>query len=55
MAWDTFLNSSGNPRIPTFGEAMGEALTLAEAARLTAELRPRSNGVLVSNGPQSRT
>lgn len=41
MAWDTFLNSSGNPRIPTFGEAMGEALTLAEAARLTAELRPQ--------------
>lgn len=41
MAWDAFLNSSGNPRIPTFGEAMGQALTPAEAAQLTAELRPQ--------------
>lgn len=41
MPWDTFLNRSGNPRIPTFGEAMDEALTTAEAARLTAQLRPQ--------------
>jgi len=41
MAWDAFLNSSGNPRVPTFGEAMSEALTPAEVARLTAELRPQ--------------
>lgn len=41
IPWDTFLNSSGNPRIPTFGEAMGQALTPAEAERLTVELRPQ--------------
>ena len=41
MSWDTFLNMSGNPRIPTFNEAMDEALTPSEASRLTAELRPQ--------------
>ncbi len=41
MAWDTFLNSSGNPRVPTFGEAMVQTLSPAERAQLTAELRPQ--------------
>jgi ubiquinone/menaquinone biosynthesis C-methylase UbiE len=38
--WDTFLHSSGNPKIPTFGEAMDEALSPAEREELTAHLRP---------------
>lgn len=44
-SWDGFLRSSGNPNIPTVGEAMEEALTPAERERLTAHLRP-----LVENG-----
>ena len=39
-SWDSFLNSAGNPRIPTFAEAMDQALTAAERAQLTAHLRP---------------
>lgn len=38
--WPAVLNSSGNPRIPTLGEAMREALTEAEAAQLTDHLQP---------------
>lgn len=38
--WDTFLNSSGNPRIPTLAEAMEEALTPPERQRLANHLRP---------------
>jgi ubiquinone/menaquinone biosynthesis C-methylase UbiE len=38
--WPTLLNSSGNPRIPTLGEAMREALTDAETDQLSAHLRP---------------
>ncbi len=41
IPWDSFLNVSGNPRIPTFGEAMNQALTAAERERLTVELRPQ--------------
>lgn len=41
MEWDAFCNSSGNPRVPTFGEAISQALTPGQAARLTAELRPQ--------------
>lgn len=41
MSWETFLHSSGNPRIPTFGEAMDQALGPEEIARLTARLRPQ--------------
>lgn len=44
-AWTTLVNSSGNPRVPTLGEAMGQALTADEAERLTSHLRP-----LVENG-----
>ncbi len=46
IAWETFLNTSGNPRIPTFGEAMDQVLTAGEAAQLTAQLRPQVEGGL---------
>jgi arsenite methyltransferase len=38
--WDAFLNSSGNPRIPTIGEAIDQALTPEERERFTEHLRP---------------
>lgn len=38
--WDSFVQSSGNPKIPTLAEAMDEALTTAERDRLVAALRP---------------
>lgn len=38
--WEVFLNSSGNPKIPTFAEAMDEALSSAERERVAAHLRP---------------
>jgi len=38
--WDAFLNSSGNPKIPTFAEAMDQALTPEERGRVTEHLRP---------------
>ncbi|HEY7431098.1 MAG TPA: methyltransferase domain-containing protein [Streptosporangiaceae bacterium] len=38
--WDRYLRSSGNPRIPTMGEALAQVLTPAEAAAFTAHLRP---------------
>ena len=38
--WDAFVNSSGNPKIPTFGEAMDQALTAEERERVTKHLRP---------------
>jgi ubiquinone/menaquinone biosynthesis C-methylase UbiE len=39
-SWETFLNTAGNPKIPTFGEAMEQALDPDERTRLTAHLRP---------------
>lgn len=39
--WDAFLNTSGNPNIPTMAEAMEQALTPVERDRLTAHLRPQ--------------
>ncbi len=39
-AWEGFLNSSGNPRIPTLAEAMRRALTAEEQHTLTKHLRP---------------
>ena len=39
--WETFLHSSGNPKIPTLDEAMDEALTPDERAALVGELRPQ--------------
>jgi arsenite methyltransferase len=38
--WETFLHMSGNPKIPTVGEAIDQALTPAERDRLTEVLRP---------------
>jgi SAM-dependent methyltransferase len=38
--WEAFLNSSGNPKIPTIAEAMDQALTPEERARFTEHLRP---------------
>jgi arsenite methyltransferase len=45
-SWDGFLDSSGNPNIPTFAEAMESALTSEERERYTAYLRPRVEGGL---------
>jgi SAM-dependent methyltransferase len=38
--WDRFVRTSGNPLIPTVGEAIERALTPAEAAQFTSHLRP---------------
>jgi len=40
-SWDGFVNSSGNPKIPTFAEAMAQALTPEETERFVAYVRPR--------------
>jgi arsenite methyltransferase len=37
---DMFLHSAGNPKIPTFAEAMDRALTAEERERVTNHLRP---------------
>ena len=39
-AWETFVNSSFNPKVPTLAEAMEQALTAEERDRLVSELRP---------------
>jgi ubiquinone/menaquinone biosynthesis C-methylase UbiE len=38
--WEGFVNSAGNPLIPTVAEAMQQALTPDEQERFTAHLRP---------------
>lgn len=38
--WEAFVNSSGNPKIPTLGEAMDLVLTVEERERVTKHLRP---------------
>jgi arsenite methyltransferase len=38
--WETFVNSSGNPKIPTLAEAMDMALTAEERAQLVSALKP---------------
>jgi arsenite methyltransferase len=38
--WDRFLRTSGNPLIPTFAEALDQALSPREAAALADHLRP---------------
>ena len=38
--WPAFLNSSGNPRIPTIAQAMDRALTPDERERFSEHLRP---------------
>lgn len=37
--WETFLHMVGNPKIPSYAEAMEQALTPEERDRLTAHLR----------------
>jgi SAM-dependent methyltransferase len=45
--WEGFLHTAGNPKSPTFAEALGEALSPAESERFVAWLRPRvEQGVL---------
>ncbi|HEV3479189.1 MAG TPA: class I SAM-dependent methyltransferase [Gaiellaceae bacterium] len=39
-AWNTFLHSSWNPKVPTVAEAMDQALTPDERELLESELRP---------------
>ena len=39
-SWDGFLDTAGNPNIPTLREAMAQVLTPDERERLTAQLRP---------------
>jgi arsenite methyltransferase len=43
-SWDGFLQSAGNPNIPTFAEAMEMALTAGERERYSDYLRPRIEG-----------
>jgi len=39
-AWETVLRIAPNPKVPTLGEAMEQALTSDEVERFTAHLRP---------------
>jgi SAM-dependent methyltransferase len=39
-SWDVFINSAGNPNVPTLAEAMNETLSPDERAELTTYLRP---------------
>ncbi|MBI3740453.1 MAG: class I SAM-dependent methyltransferase [Chloroflexi bacterium] len=41
IAWESFIKSSGNPKIPTLEEAMNEALTQEEREKFVAHMRPR--------------
>ena len=38
--WEAFLNSSGNPKIPTFAQAMEQVLTPEEREQVAGHLRP---------------
>jgi arsenite methyltransferase len=40
ISWHVFANSSGNPKVPTFAEAIDAALTPEERERVTEHLRP---------------
>lgn len=40
VAWNTFVNTSGNPLIPTIGEAIDRALAPDERERFIEHLRP---------------
>ena len=39
-SWEAFVNTSGNPRIPTIGEAIDRALAPEERERFVEHLRP---------------
>ena len=41
LSWDQFLRQSGNPKIPSVGEAIHQALTLKEQAEFEAHIRPQ--------------
>src|SRR5205814_7935403 len=38
--WEVFAHTSGNPKIPTWAEAMEQVLTPEERERVVAHLRP---------------
>jgi hypothetical protein len=40
VSWESWLRTAPNPEAPTPEEAMAEALTLAEAERFAAHIRP---------------
>ena len=40
IPWERFLRTSGNPLVPTFGDALDQALSQREAAEFTGYLRP---------------
>jgi SAM-dependent methyltransferase len=40
MSWERFVNSAGNPKIPSLAEAMDEVLDAGERARLERHLQP---------------
>jgi arsenite methyltransferase len=40
-SWEGFLSSAGNPKIPTFAEAMDRVLSAEETERFVEYLRPR--------------
>ena len=42
--WDVFVNCAPNPLVPTFAEAMDQALDAEERERLTSHLRPLVEG-----------
>jgi hypothetical protein len=40
VPWERFLRISGNPLVPSVGEALDRTLTLEEIAQFTAHLKP---------------
>lgn len=40
IPWERFLRTSGNPLVPTFGDALNQVLSQQEAAEFTGYLRP---------------
>ena len=40
IPWEQFLRTSGNPLVPTFGDALDRSLSQQEAAEFTSYLRP---------------
>lgn len=40
IPWERFLRTSGNPLVPTFGDALDQVLSQQEAAEFTRYLRP---------------
>jgi arsenite methyltransferase len=43
-SWEGFVDSAWNPKLPTFAEAMEQALTESERERLAAHMRPLVEG-----------